>query len=281
MIGIQVNTLHELESLIKVTDILQIEVLQLFLKIPFEFSRKNFFHIQSIFSTLKKTYSIQKIYIHAPDHLILNGNTRKIRLLQWKRLKEMLNQSNYLGADGVIAHLQFKTSFPVENLAEEAESVFWDHPPDIPIIFENVIFPDTYGGSLLLMKQFLEKLHEFMHCEICLDTAHLHQTGYSFRDKEEAVALKQAHLWLFQHVSVLHINDSKAPPNSRVDWHEHLGKGTIGLGSLGAIISLFNKNQSFIIETPKKRFEDFIENTNILRNLLSGNIKKGDSGIEN
>lgn len=273
MIGIQVNTLHELESLVKITDILQIEVLQLFLKIPLEFSRKNFFHIQSTFSILKKTFSIKRIYIHAPDHLVLNGNNRKTRIMQWKRLMELLNQSSYLGADGVIVHLQLKDSFSIEDLAEEAETVFWNHPPKNPIIFENVIQTGLIGSSLPLMSQFLKRFLEFVNCEICLDTAHLFQIGLLFRDKEEALALKQSAPFLFEHTTVLHINDSKTPPHSQVDWHEHLGKGYIGLGSLGAFLSLFDRNHSFILETPKKRFEDFIENTAILKRLVIGNIK--------
>lgn len=273
MIGIQVNTLHELESLVKVTDILQIEVLQLFLKIPFEFSRKNFFHIQSIFATLKKTYAIQKIYIHAPDHLLLNGANRKTRILQWKSLKEMLHQTSYLGGDGVVAHLQYKSHLGKEELVEEAETVFWDQPPTIPLVLENVITPMTIGSDLSLMEKFLAGMLNCIGCEVCLDTAHLYQTGFRFRDKEEALLLKAAFPLLFQHTTVLHINDSKMPPNSHVDWHEHLGKGYIGLGALGAFISLFDHHQSFIIETPKKRFDDFIENTNILRRLVMGNIK--------
>jgi deoxyribonuclease-4 len=273
MIGIQVNTLHELESLVKVTDILQIEVLQLFLKIPFEFSRKNFFHIQSIFATLKKTYSIKKIYIHAPDHLLLNGHNRKTRILQWKRIKEMLNQTSYLGGEGVIVHLQFKSNLNINELVEEAESVFWDQSPTIPLIFENVILPKTIGSDLSLMSEFLKGMLEGLRCEICLDTAHLYQTGFRFQDKEEALDLKTAYPFLFQHTTVLHINDSKMPPNSHLDWHEHLGKGCIGLGSLGAFISLFDHQQAFIIETPKKRFDDFIKNTDILRRLVLGNIK--------
>jgi len=273
MIGIQVNTLHELESLVKVTDILQIEVLQLFLKIPLEFSKKNFFHIQSTFSILKKTYSIKKIYIHAPDHLVLNGMSRKNRIMRWKRLIELLNQASYLGADGVIVHLQFKDSLSIDELAEEAETVFWNHPPGIPMIFENVIQTGLIGSTLPLMSQFLKRFLEFMHGEICLDTAHLFQTGVLFRDKEEASRLKQSEPFLFDHTTVLHINDSKTPPHSQLDWHEHLGKGYIGLGSLGAFLSLFDQNRSFILETPKKRFDDFIENTALLKRLIAGNIK--------
>ncbi|MDD4664174.1 MAG: hypothetical protein PHD83_05860, partial [Caldisericia bacterium] len=97
--------------------------------------------------------------------------------------------------------------------------------------------------------------------------------GFRFQDKEEALDLKTTYPFLFQHTTVLHINDSKMPPNSHLDWHEHLGKGCIGLGSLGAFISLFDHQQAFIIETPKKRFDDFIENTDILRRLVLGNIK--------
>jgi len=41
---------------------------------------------------------------------------------------------------------------------------------------------------------------------------------------------------------------------------------------------LFDHDRAFIIATPKKRFDDFIENTDILRRLVLGNMKTEEIG---
>ncbi len=66
---------------------------------------------------------------------------------------------------------------------------------------------------------------------ICLDTCHLFASGHDFRDAEGYARMIEA----FQRIvglaklQVLHCNDSKRELGSRVDRHEHIGKGRIGL----------------------------------------------------
>jgi deoxyribonuclease-4 len=66
----------------------------------------------------------------------------------------------------------------------------------------------------------------------------------------------------------LHLNDSKTALDSRVDRHEHIGKGRIGLEPFRYIMRRFPKIPK-ILETPKgKEMKEDIENMAILRSLL-------------
>ena len=66
---------------------------------------------------------------------------------------------------------------------------------------------------------------------VCLDTCHLLAAGYdlcsaeayerTFRELDRVVGLDR--------VRVFHLNDSKKPCGSRVDRHEHIGRGCLGL----------------------------------------------------
>src|SRR6187401_2225442 len=66
---------------------------------------------------------------------------------------------------------------------------------------------------------------------VCLDTCHLLTAGYdlcsdagygdTFRDFDRIVGLDR--------LRVFHLNDSKKPCGSRIDRHEHIGKGCLGL----------------------------------------------------
>lgn len=65
---------------------------------------------------------------------------------------------------------------------------------------------------------------------VCLDTAHLFAAGYDFRGRKYAGFIKELDQTVgVDRVKVLHLNDSKKELGSRVDRHEHIGKGHIGL----------------------------------------------------
>ena len=65
---------------------------------------------------------------------------------------------------------------------------------------------------------------------VCLDTAHLFAAGYDFRGKKyDAFRKELAKTVGISRVKVIHMNDSKKELGSRVDRHEHIGHGTIGL----------------------------------------------------
>ncbi|MBL9121976.1 MAG: deoxyribonuclease IV [Phycisphaerae bacterium] len=72
----------------------------------------------------------------------------------------------------------------------------------------------------------------------CLDTCHIVSAGYDMGSDEAA----EATLEEFRKVcgrdllAVIHVNDSKAPPGSRVDRHEHIGMGTCGMACFRAIM---------------------------------------------
>lgn len=65
---------------------------------------------------------------------------------------------------------------------------------------------------------------------VCLDTAHLFAAGYDFRGRKYAKFRKDLDKTLgLSRVKVLHVNDSKKALGSRVDRHEHIGRGLIGV----------------------------------------------------
>lgn len=89
---------------------------------------------------------------------------------------------------------------------------------------------------------------------VCLDTAHMFAAGYDYTtDQGYADFVKQLrrHVGL-RRVRAIHINDSKKPLGSRVDRHDHIGKGHIGNQGLANILNepAFD-NLPMILETPK------------------------------
>jgi len=107
---------------------------------------------------------------------------------------------------------------------------------------------------------------------VCLDTAHVFAAGY---DIASAAATKKTfrefdHVIGLDRLAAVHVNDSKTARASRVDRHEHIGKGQIGLDAFRFIMRdrRFRKIPK-VLETPKGRdlAEDVI-NLKTLRGLL-------------
>ncbi len=102
----------------------------------------------------------------------------------------------------------------------------------------------------------------------CLDTAHLLAAGYNLktpqgyrdvmRQVEKTIGVKR--------VLGLHLNDSKVPLGKRVDRHEHLGDGEVGLGCFIHIVQdkRWAKTPK-VLETPKG--EDMREDVENLTKL--------------
>src|SRR6266480_350231 len=71
-------------------------------------------------------------------------------------------------------------------------------------------------------------------------------------------------------LAAIHVNDSKTARDSRVDRHEHIGKGKIGLDAFRFIMRSRRLNKiPKVLETPKgKELREDVENLNTLRGLL-------------
>jgi deoxyribonuclease-4 len=109
---------------------------------------------------------------------------------------------------------------------------------------------------------------------VCLDTAHLFAGGYDFRGRKYTAFRKMLEKTVgLKRVKVLHLNDSKKELGSRVDRHEHIGRGTIGLEGFRPFV----QDEAFadilkILETAKSKDEQGRDwdavNLEVLRSLM-------------
>jgi len=77
----------------------------------------------------------------------------------------------------------------------------------------------------------IDKIEDKERIGVCIDTAHIFAAGYDIRTKEayEETMKKFDEIVGFKYLKGMHINDSKAKFNSKVDRHHSLGKGEIGI----------------------------------------------------
>jgi len=89
----------------------------------------------------------------------------------------------------------------------------------------------TIGYSFEQLRKILDKIKNKSRVAVCLDTNHLFAAGYDlssaqkcdmvFKEFDEIIGMNL--------LKAVHVNDSKKPLNSRVDRHEIVPKGCIGV----------------------------------------------------
>ncbi len=115
----------------------------------------------------------------------------------------------------------------------------------------------SLGYKLEHLASIIEHLKHPKRMGVCLDTAHLFAAGYDFRGRKYAKFRKDlAKTVGLKRVKVLHLNDSKKELGSRVDRHEHIGRGKIGIEGFKPFV----QDEAFakipkILETPKDKDE--------------------------
>ena len=130
----------------------------------------------------------------------------------------------------------------------------------------------TLGYRFEHIAKIIEMVDEKERMSACIDTAHIFAAGYDIRTKDsyEKTMSEFDKIIGLEKLKCFHINDSKKELGSRVDRHEHVGKGFIGKEGFTNIMN-DKKIESVpkILETPKgkEQLED-LENLKVLRSLI-------------
>jgi deoxyribonuclease-4 len=118
---------------------------------------------------------------------------------------------------------------------------------------------------------------------VCFDTEHAFAAGYDIRTKNgyERTFTEFDELIGLDRLAAFHLNDSKKEFHSRVDRHEHIGKGFIGVE---AFRLLMNDRRFWglpmCLETPKgPELKEDRMNLTLLRSLLNGQESAGKSKV--
>jgi deoxyribonuclease-4 len=129
----------------------------------------------------------------------------------------------------------------------------------------------SLGGNFEQVAEVLDRLRGILPVAACIDTCHTHVAGYDIVT-EEGLCQTLQHLDAtigLNNVKVVHCNDAKAPCGSKLDRHQHIGKGMIGKESFRILLNdLRLAHAAFIAETPIDRPGDDHRNVDALKKLV-------------
>jgi deoxyribonuclease-4 len=138
----------------------------------------------------------------------------------------------------------------------------------------------SLGHRFEQLAAILDRVERPERLGLCLDTCHLFAAGYDIRTAEGYAAVMrelEACLGLAR-VKAIHLNDSKAGLGSRVDRHEHIGRGHLGLEAFRPLLNDPRlRRVPMILETPKEPDPVTADRANLarLRRLLNGTPRPG------
>ncbi len=140
------------------------------------------------------------------------------------------------------------------------------------ILIENTAGAEfSLGGSFEQVAELVIRLRATAPVGVCLDTCHTHVAGYDMvsADGYEDTMAKVAATVGFDAVRVWHCNDAKAARGSKLDRHEHIGQGTMGVEPFRRLLNDARfAHAAFIAETPVDEPGDEERNVRVLKSLV-------------
>ncbi len=228
------------------------------------------------FQSAWQASSIREVVIH--DSYLINLGSPEPEMLEKSRqaFLDEIERAAKLGIQRLIfhpgSHLNAGEETGLNTIAASLNRLI-EITPQLPV---RLLLETTAGQGTNLGYHFeqlaliIDRVENKDRVGVCLDTAHVFAAGYDLRSAAElnhTLAQFDAILGL-QNLFAIHINDSKKSLGSRVDRHDHIGAGLLGVETFRLIVNEPRLAQvAKILETPGDE-ADFARNLALLKSLV-------------
>lgn len=200
---------------------------------------------------------LDPLVTHAAYLVNLAAPHREYRRKSMISLLATLRGAERLEGLGAVTHLGSRMGTPrplaLRRAASSIRSIL-DRTTRAVVLLENSVGAGgLLGAEFDDLAEMLDLLDHNPRIGVCLDTAHLFATGWDLRTPAGIDGMVQAfdRTVGWRHVRLIHLNDSKGALGSRIDRHENIGEGWIGLDGFRALLAHPRlRPLSGIIETP-------------------------------
>ncbi len=217
--------------------------------------------------------------IHCAYLINLGSSKEPVRTRSLYALEDEASRAAALGVPFLVMHPGSCGDDPAgEGVARIAGAIraFGRFPKGVTLLLENTAGQgNSIGRTIGQIRELLDAAGGPTDVAVCLDSAHLFESGCDLGTEEgwEAALAEMEEKGILPLVRMWHLNDSKTAMGSRVDRHEHIGEGKIGLAGFRRILTHERfSSLPMILETPKDGDDEYemdIRNLAALRKLLA------------
>jgi deoxyribonuclease IV len=228
---------------------------------------------------LREKYDLKPLVIHASYLLNLAGGNPAFYQKTMDAFRGEVERALALCAEYLVVHPgSFRGASREEGLARAAYAIGKATAgldlakSGLTVLIENTAGAEfSLGGSFEQVGALMNVLRDIIPTAACIDTCHTHVAGYdilSSEGYERTIQMIDATIGL-ANVPVWHCNDAKAAFGSKLDRHQHIGKGTIGLEPFRRLLNDERlMHAAFIAETPIDEPGDDRRNVDTLKDLV-------------
>ncbi len=227
------------------------------------------------FKKRRKEAKIAPVIVHIPYLINLASPVHSLYQRSISAYIEDIKRAEILGANYFVTHIGNHKGrgekYGISRIVTALNQITAQIRPSLKILLENTAGAGTVlGYNFAQIAAIVKGIKEAKYFGLCLDTAHAYSAGYNIANEhglwemlkeiDELIGLNQLFL--------IHANDSKTVLGSRIDRHEDIGKGKIGREGFVFIVNHpALRKLPFILETPKKRPGEDVDNLKAIRAL--------------
>jgi deoxyribonuclease-4 len=228
---------------------------------------------------LRAVLDVSPLVIHTSYLVNVCSQTDEVREKSVVAFRGEIERALTLGAEFLVLHpgswkgltRHEGLTLAADSIARAIDGLAWQGTP-FHILIENTAGSEfSLGGSFEQVAELAERLKPTAPMGVCLDTCHTHVAGYDLVTSEGYdETMKQVAATVgFGAVRVWHMNDAKAARGSKLDRHEQIGKGTMGLEPFRRLLNDPRfAHAAFIAETPVDAPGDEERNVKALLSLV-------------
>jgi len=228
---------------------------------------------------LREKYELKPLVIHTNYLINLAGTTEVFLRKSIEAFRGEIERALALCAEYLVLHPgSFRGADRESGLVQTAAAIAAASGGldlargGLTILIENTAGAEfSLGGSFEQVAELIEHLRNHVPVAACIDTCHVHVAGYDIVSEEgfeETIRRLDRTIGL-KNVPVWHCNDAKAARGSKLDRHQHIGKGMIGLEPFRRLLNDQRlSHAAFIAETPIDQPGDDRRNVQALKKLV-------------
>ena len=223
--------------------------------------------------------TVQPVFTHASYLINLATTNAEFHRKSIAAMIDELDRAERLGIVGVVlhpgAHMGAGANAGIDQIARSFDQIHRALPDHnvITLLETSAGQGSCLGCTFEELAAIIARVDDRTRLAVCIDTCHIFASGYDLRGRDEyerTIDAIDEHIGI-DRVALFHLNDSKKPLSSRIDRHQHIGEGEIGLEGFRNLLNDARfRAVPKLLETPKPvEHESDRRNLQTLRSLIA------------